>query len=111
MVAAHCPRYSGQSLQRLQSLLRSTSPPSRCLGLAGGRSALSIRRIGININDARIPDNGAQPIDLPVQAAGPPPTLPTCPSRPCCVSVQRAGVPCKVSQTGAPLSATMCCTG
>lgn len=37
------------------------------LGQAGGRAALSIERVAINLIDARIADNaGAQPIDLPV---------------------------------------------
>ncbi len=34
------------------------------LGQAGGRSMLSLERVAINVNDARIPDNeGQQPID------------------------------------------------
>lgn len=37
------------------------------LGQAGGRAALSIERVAINLVDARIADNaGAQPIDIPV---------------------------------------------
>ena len=101
MVAAQLPTVFGQSLQRLQSLLQEHQPAiTLCLGLAGGRAALSIERIGININDARIPDNcGAQPIDTPVQAGGPAAYFASLPIKAMLRGVQRAGVPCEVSQT------------
>ena len=91
----------GQSLQRLQSLLQEHQPTiTLCLGLAAGRAVLSIERIGININDARIPDNrGAQPIDTPVQAGGPAAYFASLPIKAMLRGVQRAGVPCEVSQT------------
>lgn len=101
VVAAQLPTAFGQSLQRLQSLLQEHQPSiTLCLGLAGGRAALSIERIGININDARIPDNcGAQPIDTPVQAGGPAAYFASLPIKAMLRGVQRAGVPCEVSQT------------
>ena len=101
VVAAQLPTVFGQSLQRLQSLLQEHQPAiTLCLGLAGGRAALSIERIGININDARIPDNrGAQPIDTPVQAGGPAAYFASLPIKAMLRAVQRAGVPCEVSQT------------
>lgn len=101
VVAAQLPTVFGQSLQRLQSLLQEHQPSvTLCLGLAGGRAALSIERIGININDARIPDNrGAQPIDTPVQAGGPAAYFANLPIKAMLRAVQRAGVPCEVSQT------------
>ncbi|KAL1412809.1 hypothetical protein Q8F55_000557 [Vanrija albida] len=38
-----------------------------CAGLAGNRRAISLERIAVNLNDARIADNaGAQPVDEPV---------------------------------------------
>ena len=101
VVAAQLPTVFGQSLQRLQSLLQEHQPSiTLCLGLAGGRAALSIERIGININDARIPDNcGAQPIDTPVQVGGPAAYFASLPIKTMLRAVQRAGVPCEVSQT------------
>ncbi len=101
VVAAQLPTVFGQSLQRLQSLLQEHRPAlTLCLGLAGGRAALSIERIGININDARIPDNGgAQPIDTPVQPGGPAAYFASLPIKAMLRAVQRAGVPCEVSQT------------
>ena len=71
-----------------------------CLGQAGGRSALSLERIGININDARIADNrGAQPIDTPVVAGGPTAYFSSLPIKAMRQAVQRAGIACEVSQT------------
>ena len=43
-----------------------------CVGLAASRRAISLERIAVNLDDARIPDNaGRQPIDVPVVRAGP----------------------------------------
>lgn len=42
-----------------------------CVGLAGGEDKVSIERVGINLMEARIPDNdGFQPFDLPVRPDG-----------------------------------------
>lgn len=54
------------------------------VGQAGGRSALSLERVAINLDDARIADNAGQaPHDQPIQLAGRPPTSPSCRSKPC----------------------------
>ncbi|GAA4360709.1 pyroglutamyl-peptidase I [Paeniglutamicibacter cryotolerans] len=43
-----------------------------CAGLAGGRAAVSLERVAVNLIDARIPDNaGDRPVDVPVEAGGP----------------------------------------
>lgn len=43
-----------------------------CTGLASGRTAVSIERVAINVDDARIPDTaGQQPLDVPIQPHGP----------------------------------------
>ena len=56
--------------------------------------------IGINVDDARIPDNaGRQPIDAPVVPGGPAAYFATLPIKAMLRAVQRAGVPCEVSQT------------
>ncbi len=42
------------------------------LGLAGGRAAMSVERVAINVDDARIDDNAGQaPVDEPVASGGP----------------------------------------
>ncbi len=101
VVAAQLPTVFGGSLQQLQRLVAAHAPSLVvCLGQAGGRAALSIERVGINVDDARIPDNsGAQPIDTPVVPGGPAAYFASLPVKAMLRAVQRAGVPCEVSQT------------
>lgn len=101
VVAARLPTVFGQSLQVLEALLRAHRPAlTLCLGQAGGRGALSLERVGINLNDARIPDNaGQQPIDTPVVPGGPAAYFTNLPVKAMLRALQHAGVPCEVSQT------------
>ncbi len=70
------------------------------LGLAGGRDAMSVERIAINLDDARIPDNdGDQPLDHPVVAAGPAAYFATVPVKAMVVAMRAAGAPAQVSHT------------
>lgn len=71
-----------------------------CLGQAGGRPALSVERVGINVDDARIPDNaGAQPIDQPIAANGPAAYFATVPVKAMVAGIREAGVPAAVSNS------------
>ena len=71
-----------------------------CTGLAGGRKELSLERVAINVDDARIPDNaGRQPIDLPVVAGGPDAYFTTLPIKAIQAALRGAGIPSEVSQT------------
>jgi pyroglutamyl-peptidase len=101
VVAAQLPTVFGQAQQRLAALHRQLQPAlTVCLGQAGGRAALSLERIGINVDDARIPDNqGAQPIDTAVVPGGPAAYFASLPVKAMLRAVQRTGVPCEVSQT------------
>lgn len=101
VVSAQLPTVFGESLRRLGQLVQTHQPAlAVCLGQAGGRAALSIERIGININDARIPDNASQqPVDTVTAPEGPAAYFATLPIKAMLRAVQRAGVPCEVSQT------------
>lgn len=101
VVAAQLPTVFGASLTELARLVHLHQPAIvLCLGQAGGRTTLSVERIGINIDDARIPDNaGAQPVDTAVIAAGPAAYFSSLPVKAMLRAVQRTGVPCEVSQT------------
>lgn len=69
-------------------------------GLAPGRSEISIERVAININDARIPDNlGEQPVDTTVVAGGPAAYFSTLPIKAMVRAVREAGIAASVSQT------------
>lgn len=70
------------------------------LGLAGNRHDVTVERIAINVDDARIADNaGHQPVDQPVLADGPPAYWASLPIKRMVAAVQAAGVPASVSQT------------
>jgi pyroglutamyl-peptidase len=73
VIGAEIPTVFGTSLDRLDELLEEHRPELVvCTGQAAGRSALSLERIAINVDDARIPDNaGAKPIDTPVVPGAP----------------------------------------
>ena len=69
-------------------------------GLGPGRSDISIERVAINVNDARIPDNlGAQPIDTAVVVGGPAAYFTTLPIKAMVKAVREAGLAASVSQT------------
>ena len=71
-----------------------------CIGQAGGRSQLSVERVGINIDDAREPDNaGSQPVDEPVAPMGPPAYFATVPVKAMAKAARDAGIPAEVSNT------------
>ncbi|MBB6403293.1 pyroglutamyl-peptidase I [Arthrobacter sp. AZCC_0090] len=71
-----------------------------CAGLAAGRDRLSLERVAINVDDARIPDNaGNQPIDEPVIPAGPAAYFSTLPVKSALRALQIAGIRAEVSQT------------
>lgn len=70
------------------------------VGQAGGRSQLSLERVAINLQDARIPDNaGAQPIDEPVVPDGPAAYFSTLPLKAMLAALHEAGLPAEISHT------------
>lgn len=70
------------------------------LGQANSRTEVSIERVAININDARIADNaGAQPVDTAVVQAAPVGYFSTLPIKAMVMAIRRAGLPAGVSQT------------
>lgn len=101
LVAAQLPTTFEGSPQVLADLLKLHRPVLViCVGQAGGRSALSIERIAININDARIADNaGERPIDTPVVPGGPAAYFSTLPIKAMLRALEQAGVAAEVSQT------------
>jgi pyroglutamyl-peptidase len=95
------PCIFGASLARLEQYLSEVDPILvLALGQAGGRSELSLERVAINVDDARIADNaGAQPVDEPVVARGPAAYFSTLPIKAMAAGLRAAGFPAGVSQT------------
>jgi pyroglutamyl-peptidase len=70
------------------------------IGQAGGRFEVSVERVAINLNDARIPDNlKRQPVDVPIDGEGPAAYFATLPVKDIAKGIREAGVPALVSYT------------
>jgi len=94
VVFARCGEVLIQALEEIR--------PERvlCVGQAGGRSDITVERVAINVNDARIPDNDRQqPIDEPIVAEGPAAYFSTLPIKAMVAALREVGVPASVSQT------------
>jgi pyroglutamyl-peptidase len=101
VVAAQLPTVFGESLAALHALLVRHQPALVvCVGQAGGRSAISLERVAINVNDAPLADNaGAQPVDTPVVSAAPAAYFSSLPIKAMRAALQREGIGAEVSQT------------
>ena len=91
----------GEALRELDAALEAHSPALVvCLGQAGGRPEISIERVAINVDDARIPDNrGRQPVDDAIEADGPAAYFSTLPIKALAHDARAAGVAASVSNT------------
>ena len=68
------------------------------IGQAGGRSAISVERMAVNLDDYRIPDNeGNQPMEEPVVPGGPDGYFCTVPVKQMAKAIREAGVPAQES--------------
>ena len=71
-----------------------------CVGQAGGRADITVERVGINVDDARIPDNeGNQPIDEPIAKDGPAAYFSTLPIKAIVKTIRDSGLPVSVSNS------------
>lgn len=95
------PCVFGAALDRLEAAVAETDPVAVLgVGQAQSRSELSVERIAVNIDDARIPDNaGNQPIDRPVVAGAPAAYFASLPVKAIVAAVRANGLPASVSQT------------
>ncbi|MBL8842198.1 MAG: pyroglutamyl-peptidase I [Planctomycetes bacterium] len=91
----------GAAREALHAALADAAPQLVvALGQAGGRAEISLERVAINVDDARIPDNyGAQPIDLPIVADGPAAYFATLPIKAIVHALRADSIPAAVSQT------------
>ncbi len=101
VVAVQLPCVFGEALRQLDEALTRVGPGLvLAIGQAGGRCDLSLERVAINVDDARIPDNaGAQPVDQPVVPDGPAAYFSTLPIKAIVAGLREAGHPASVSQT------------
>lgn len=71
-----------------------------CTGQAGGRTDITIERVGVNIIDARIPDNkGNQPVDEKIKEDGETAYLSNLPIKAIVSELRKNNIPASVSNT------------
>lgn len=101
VVTAVLPTSYAKSAKVLREAIDKAKPDIvLCVGQAGGRTDLCLERVGINVQDARIPDNDRkQPIDVPVVMEGPAAYFATLPIKACVAEMRKAGLPAAVSNT------------
>lgn len=95
------PCVFGAARRALTRALRRLGPTvTVCVGQAGGRAGITLERVAINVDDARIPDNrGAQPIDRAVLRGGPVGYWSTLPIKAAVRALRDAGLAAEVSQS------------
>jgi len=95
------PTVFNKSIDVLLSAIGKESPDAvLCIGQAGGRPNITVERIAINCDDARIKDNeGNQPIDCKIVEDGPSAYFSTLPIKTMVQDMVTAGIPAAVSDT------------
>jgi pyroglutamyl-peptidase len=101
VVARELPCVFGRAAEALSGFVDELRPDVViAVGQAGGRPEISVERIAINVDDARIPDNlGRQPVDLPIAADGPAAYFTTLPIKAIVAAIRARGIKAGVSQT------------
>lgn len=91
---AESSRALGELLERIKPELAIS------LGVAAGRDKVSLERVAINLDSARIPDNaGAQLIDQPIRGDGPDAYFSTLPTRAIFEELSSQQLPVELSYT------------
>ena len=101
VIAREIPVVRYEALDAVRAAVDEISPDAIIIvGQAGGRPDITVERIGINIDDFRIPDNrGNQPVDEPVAKDGPIAYWATLPIKKMVANMKAAGVSASVSNS------------
>ncbi|MFO0682320.1 MAG: pyroglutamyl-peptidase I [Sandaracinus sp.] len=95
------PCVFGDAAEALRGALRTLRPRLViACGEAGGRPGITVERVAINVDDARIADNaGGRPIDRPIARRGPVGYWSRLPIKSIARALEEQGIPAAVSQT------------
>jgi len=101
IIKAEIPTVFHKSIEKLLEHIEEEKPDvTLCIGQAGGRFDLTVERIAINIDDARIPDNeGNQPIDKVIYEDGKSAYFSKLPIKAMVNEIRNIGVPASVSNS------------
>ena len=91
----------GTALPLIEEAIRHEKPDVvLSLGQAGGRAKISLERVGINLDDARIADNeGYQPIDVSICPQGPDAYFSNLPLKAMLKALHQQAIPAEISNT------------
>jgi pyroglutamyl-peptidase len=95
------PCVFGRAVDELRAFVDEIRPDiAIAVGQAGGRPEISVERIAINVDDARILDNaGQQPVDVAIVADGPAAYFTNLPIKAMVAAIRAQGIRAGVSQT------------
>ena len=101
IISVEVPTVFGKASEEVEKAIEKYRPDAvLCVGQAGGRSCISIERIGINLREASIPDNdGNQPIDEKIKEDGQNAYFATLPIKAMVENVRKNGIPSHLSYT------------
>ena len=113
IIKLEIPTVVGKSLAKITEAVEKENPDAvLSIGQAGGRSEITVERVGINIDDCRIPDNeGNQPIDEPVVKGGPAAYLVTVPIKAIVENIKAHNIPASISNTAGTFICNHVCYG
>ena len=101
LIRLELPTVFKESAKRLNEVINDVKPDAvLSVGQAGGRAGITMERIAINVDDARIPDNiSQQPIDEEIQVEGEAAYFSTLPIKRIVKAIREAGIPAEVSNS------------
>ena len=101
LIRLELPTVFKESAKRLNEVINEVKPDAvLSVGQAGGRPGITMERIAINVDDARIPDNiSQQPIDEAIQLDGEAAYFTTLPIKRIVKAIREAGIPAEVSNS------------
>jgi len=113
IIKLEIPTVVGKSLAKITEAVEKENPNVvLSIGQAGGRSEITVERVGINIDDCRIPDNeGNQPIDEPVIKGGPAAYFVTVPIKAIVENIKAHNIPASISNTAGTFICNHVCYG
>jgi len=113
IIKLEIPTVVGKSLAKIKEAVEKENPDAvLSIGQAGGRSEITVERVGINIDDCRIPDNeGNQPIDEPVVKGGPAAYFVTVPIKAIVENIKAHNIPASISNTAGTFICNHVCYG
>ena len=101
LIRLELPTVFKESAKRLNEVINDVKPDAvLSVGQAGGRAGITMERIAINVDDARIPDNiSQQPIDEEIQVEGEAAYFSTLPIKRIVKAIREAGISAEVSNS------------